>query len=226
GLTCFDIAGGQYGVYTNAIINRCEVSHITDPGVGFSYSHGFTAQKIENCTVDGCEMGVYYEPTATNEIDGLLPAVYGTPIVIQNNTFTNVQAGVGVNYCHTNGTMGQVFVISNSFALLPDDESVAVQAKGGTASAFVVLNNMVELANQPPNDSETDCGFVFGGVLNLIVISNSVNIHSSSDYFIIDDPTVATRALSANTDHNQALLQISDLMGYCYPYMQQAIPSP
>jgi hypothetical protein len=222
GVTCFDIAGGQYGVYTNAIIDQCQVSHITDPGVGFLYSHGFTAQNIQNCTVDGCEVGVYYEPTATNE---LCPVVYGTPIVIQNNLFTNVQSGVYVCY-HPGSTIGQVCVISNSFGLLPNAGAFAISAAGGMASAFVILNDTVELANQAPNDSETDYGFFLGDISNLIVISNSVNIHGSSDYLIIDDASVATRALTGNTDHNQAPLEILDAAEHYYPATQQSIPGP
>jgi hypothetical protein len=222
GITCFDIAGGQYGVYTNAIINQCQVSNITDPSAGFVYSHGFTAQNIQNCTVDGCDVGVYFEPTAANEF---CPIVYGTPIIIQNNTFTNVQTGVYVSY-HPGATIGQVCVVSNSFGLLPNDSASAIYAGGGMASAFVVLNDTVELANQPPSDSESDVGFFFGDVCNLIVISNSVNIHNSFDYLVIDDASVATRALTGNTDHNQAPLETLDAQEHYYPFMQQSIPSP
>jgi hypothetical protein len=52
----------------------------------FTYSHAFTAVNVENCFVEDCEIGVYFEPDGQTDDVG--------SVLIRSNQFVNVDHGV------------------------------------------------------------------------------------------------------------------------------------
>src|SRR5258708_11340201 len=55
GLTTMSVFGPSPNTLTNAVIRRCTVSGVR---THFTYSHGFTASRVENCLVNDCHVAV------------------------------------------------------------------------------------------------------------------------------------------------------------------------
>src|SRR5262249_55207886 len=85
GLSTLTLTGPGQNSLQNGIVRRCTVSGVRPY---FLYSHAFGAIRVENCVVDDCETGVYFEPGSA----GFESA--GSAVLIRSNAFLNVDQGI------------------------------------------------------------------------------------------------------------------------------------
>jgi hypothetical protein len=72
---------------TNVVVRRCRVDGMKPR---FAYSHAFTAVRVEDCFVNDCSIGVYFEPDGSTHDFG--------SVLIRSNQFVNVDSGVFLRF--------------------------------------------------------------------------------------------------------------------------------
>jgi len=83
GVTVLTLMPSPPDNFTNAVVRRCKVERIKP---NFTYSHAFSAVDVENCFVQDCQIGVYFEPDGQTDNVG--------SVLIRSNQFVNVDHGV------------------------------------------------------------------------------------------------------------------------------------
>lgn len=152
---------------TNAVIRRCTVKGLKQH---FPLSQGISGIQIENCLVEDCHFGAYYESTPT--------ANYG-PVLIRSNRFVNVNHGV--NLASSAGSR------LDSFTLL-DNEIVLSSAYGGglsicdvcsvgpsgTITNVTVLNNVIRFEDWSSRPFAGEGGLFYSDMQHAVFGNNVI----------------------------------------------------
>lgn len=171
GLTAFAIIGQSSGRLLNTTVRRCTVSGVRP---WFSYSHGFGAGCIENCRVDDCEVGVYFEPN---------PEGFDSPgpVVVRSNQFVNVVFGISVDF-HPRAHFESLLCAGNEIVL----DSATPQGFGirfcdnclpgpsGTITNLLILNNVIRYSGWATPSGSVPGGLMYSDIHHAVYANNLV----------------------------------------------------
>lgn len=168
GVSAVAMAGPGRETLRNAIIRRCAVIGI---GPYFAYSHGFGANLIENCLVDDCAIGAYYEP------GGGLDSI-GT-VLIRSNVFRNVVFGITVDF-HPGAHFDSLLCLDNEIVLSDTAVlgygirlcDVCTPGLGGVVTNLLALNNTVRYPQWGPGP--TAGGLMYADIQHAVYGNNLI----------------------------------------------------
>ena len=192
GLTTLTLQGPAPHLLTNAVVRGCTIAGVKSY---FRYSTAFSAIHVENCLVDDCQSGVYFEPNPSWGDN------FG-PVLVRSNRFLNVQSGVDLTFaagakfdsltCLKNevvlaGTAGWGFAALDTLSPGPS----------GSTTNITLLNNIVRYSDWLPHATLVDGGLycsdihnaVFGNNVVLLGTAGALRLRSCPSGFI-PTPTV------------------------------------
>jgi hypothetical protein len=184
GLSVLGLAVSPPHSLTNAIIRRCTVKGVKPY---FSYSHAFGAVRIEDCLVEDCGVGVYFEPDAKT-VDSL------GQILIRSNRFINVNYGVALasqpaaefdsilfqdNEVVLSGGGGAGFSVCDTCNLGPS----------GTVTNITLLNNIIRYADWMPRPANPEGGLPYTNMRHALFGNNLVTIGTAYDFRVRSCPS-------------------------------------
>jgi len=175
GLTTVTVAPFPSRTLTNAAIRRCTVSGVKPY---FTYSDGFTAVQVENCQVDDCGAGIYFEPDPTQREN------VGS-VLIRSNVFLNVNQGVVLQF-RPNAQFDSLTCVANEIVLsgvggsgVAACDTCSVGASGSMTS-LTVLNNLVRYADWSVHPENFDVGLVSSDIHNAVFGNNLIVLGTPS----------------------------------------------
>lgn len=177
GITVLTVAGQDTGQMRNAVVRRCTVTGMRGK---FINSKAFTAAWVEDCHVEDCGIGVYFEP----EI-GFLQSV-GT-VLVRSNRFLNVDHGVYL-FLHANTVFDTLLAWENdvvfagrgargwAFAACDTCEG----GQPGTITNFVVLNNRVGYTNWTLRPTGLESGLHASNIRHAVFGQNTIALRNAN----------------------------------------------
>jgi hypothetical protein len=154
---------------TNAVVRRCTVSGVRSQ---FIYSTGFGVQHVENCLVEDCQKGAYYEPD-TNNVD-----TFGQ-VIIRSNRFLNVNLGVYVQ-SHPKSQIDSIACLANEI-VLTDSLGLGIGAcdtcwegDPGSITNMTVLNNVIRYPSWTPLAVNSAPGLYYSDIHHAVFGNNVV----------------------------------------------------
>jgi hypothetical protein len=176
GLTVVAVLGQGTGRLRNAVVRRCTVAGMRPH---FANSKAFTAARVEDCVVNDCDIGVYFEPEK-----GIVESL--GPVLVRSNQFLRVNSGVYL-LMHAGTVFDSLTCLGNEvvFAGLGYRGwgfaacDTCATGPSGTITNFTVLNNCIRYADWVARPSGVDNGVhhsdiqhaVFGN--NLLVMGHA-----------------------------------------------------
>ena len=175
GITVVTMVAKPPATLSNGVIRRCTVTGVKSHSV---YSSAFTAAHVEDCLVQDCGVGIYFEPNA-----GHISSV--GPVLIRNNKFVNVNSGVNFLF-HPGAQFEALTLVGNEIVLNPAGGgwglSVCDTCQPGTSGSITnvtALNNIVRYPDWTPHPANPEGGLsysdmhqaVYGG--NIIALGNA-----------------------------------------------------
>ncbi len=167
---------GNGGSITNNAIRRCTVRDLW-PAFPLN-AHAFGATTIENCVIENCSEGVYFEPDSVVDYLG--------PITIRSNRFLNVTTGVLVRFWPAR-QFGSILMSANEIALVPGRRGwafVSLDAHPVGPSASITnaafLNNVVRYSDWLPRPGSIEGGLHYSDIRNALFLNNLITLGTSS----------------------------------------------
>ena len=163
-VTCCAIGADPIFSLQNAVISNCAILNVQSD---FPFTQGLSAPVVENCTVNGCSTGVYYENATA-------------PCIVRNNSFANVVRGVHAVE-DPDYRLPSLLVDGNLFNMTCSHDAWAINGYGvgnGNFGSVVVTNNTILF----PDCSDPSCGGVgFNNTDSLTVENNEITFGSAPD---------------------------------------------
>lgn len=162
---------GAFGSLTNAVVRRCTVR-----GIGSHFPHGshaFCAIHVENCMVDDCGEGVYFEPDFNIDYLG--------PIMVRSNLFVNVDQGLLLRF-HAGRQFGPITFIGNEIVLARRGGWAfsACDACGpgpsGSITNVTALNNLVRYADWSQRPGNWEGGLLYSDIRHAVFANNTITL--------------------------------------------------
>ena len=177
GLTVVTVAGQGTGQLRNAVVRRCTVSGVRPY---FAKSKAFTAAWVEDCLVDNCEMGVYFEPQP-----GVLESI--GPVLVRSNAFLNVVNGVYLSM-HPSSAFDSLTVLDNEIVLAGTGQrgwgvaccDTCRIGPPGTITNVVVLRNRLRYPDWSARPSALDSGLLYSDIQHAIFGGNLVQLGTTA----------------------------------------------
>jgi hypothetical protein len=180
-MSAIAVVGAEAGSVHNAVIRRCSVIGVANQ---FTYSHGFGGNWIENCFVDDCQVGAYFEPTINPALgyDSIGPAT------LRSNRFVNVVRGVSVDF-HPGAHLESLVCLGNEIVLSGrESRGYGVGACDtcsagipGTITNLTALNNIIRYPGWTARPSAPEEGLVYGDVQHAIYGNNVIALGTQNE---------------------------------------------
>jgi len=175
GLTTVVCAAAPPDTLTNAVIRGCTISGLKPY---FSYSHGFSANHVENCFVSDCTQAVYFEPDA--RVDDL------GPVLVRSNQFVNVDNGVYLT-SHPGTLFDSITCLNNEVVLNGGSgwgfAACDACAPGPSASItnVTMLNNIIRYRDWLPRPSGAGGGVYYTDIRHGVFGNNVIALGTPND---------------------------------------------
>lgn len=177
GVTAVTMVGDGNGRLRNAVARRVTVSGLRSR---FSYSQGFTAAHVEDCRVEDCGVGVYFEPNATG-----LQSV--GPVVVRGNQFHGVNHGVRALML-PGAVFDSILMRDNSITMATSGASgwafsacdTCINGPSGTVTNVVAIGNRIHYPGWQPHPARTDGGFHYSDIQHAVFGRNLVALGTAS----------------------------------------------
>jgi hypothetical protein len=167
---------GTAGSITNALVRRCTISGIKPHFP--QGSHGFSANLIEDCVVDNCEIASYFEPHAALDYVG--------PVILRSNRFLNVDSGLLLRF-HPGRQFGPLASIGNEIVLNQGNNGFAIggcdlcgAGPSGSITNLTAIGNLVRYSDWLPRPANAEGGFLYTDIQNAVFANNIVALGTSS----------------------------------------------
>jgi hypothetical protein len=209
GLTVLLMAANPPDTLTNALIHRCTVAGVRSR---FNYSHGMVAVQVEDCVVDDCQVGVYFEP---NTFDYQSVG----PVVLRRNKFLNVDFGVYLQY-HAGAQFDSIACIDNEITLNPGSTwglnlcDTCEAGQSGTITNVIALNNIVRYPDWLPRPDSLAGAFYYTDMHHAVFGNNVIALGNPSSLRVRDFPAGVIPAAPAIEDCDGAIVVPPVLAGY------------
>jgi hypothetical protein len=175
-LTAIALAAFPPDTLTNAVIRRCTVTGV---GQHFETSQAFAAMHMENCLIEDCNVGLYFEPLAPNGDD------IG-PVFVRSNRFLNVDNGIFVRD-HPGAQFDSLTCLDNEIVLrgvvagwgIASCDVCAV-GPSGSISNVTALNNIIRYADWQPRP-RNDGGIFYSDIQHAVYGNNIIALGSEND---------------------------------------------
>lgn len=175
GVTIVVCAAQAPNTVTNALIRRCVVRDLKPY---FTYSQGFTANRIEHCTVQNCHKAVYFEPD---------PAVADNlgPVLVLSNQFVYVNQGIYLS-SHPGAQfdsltcLGNEIILTSGLATGIGSCDVCSPGPSGTIRALIAVNNIVRFPDWTSTQYGSSVGVFYTDIQHGVFVNNVVALASSS----------------------------------------------
>ena len=166
---------------TNAVVRRCTVTGVRDH---FYSAQGIQATHMENCLVEECHIGSYFEPTPSDN--------YGS-VLLRSNRFVNVTHGLYVG-SRADSKLDSFTLIDNEFilsglagtALLVCD--VCNAGPSGTITNLTMLNNVIRYAEWTSRPSAPDGGLSYTDMRHAVFANNVVALGTVNSFRVRQCP--------------------------------------
>jgi hypothetical protein len=175
GLTVLMVLANAQDILTNAIVRRCTVrgmkSHFRD-------SKGLSAVHAENCLIEDCQIGLYFEPDGAN-VDHL------GPVLIRSNQFVNVISGLYI-LSLPGAQMDSVSLLDNEIVLSGEGGwglatcDTCSGGQSGSITNVTARNNIVRFAGWLPHPTRSDGGLHYGDMHHAIFANNVIALGTPS----------------------------------------------
>jgi hypothetical protein len=170
GLSTVTVTGIGANSLQNAIVRRCTVSGVRSY---FLYSHGFGATRVENCRVEDCQTGIYFEPGSEGS-----DSVGGT-VLIRSNAFINVDQGIYM-FFHPQAPFESLFCQGNEIVLNAGPGygiaacDVCVPGPNGIITNLLALNNIIRFSDWAPHPDFLKGGLACSDIHHAVFGNNVV----------------------------------------------------
>jgi hypothetical protein len=176
GITTVLLAAFPPNTLTNAIVRRCSVLGLKSH---FAYSDAFTTTHVENCLVDDCGVGVYFEPNPENW-DNI-----GRPVLVRSNQFLNVLKGVYF-LMYPASKFDSIICADNEIVLAGAGGwglaacDTCLPGESGSITNFTALNNVVRYPGWLNRPFSPDGGIGYTDIQNAVFGNNVVALGNPS----------------------------------------------
>jgi hypothetical protein len=159
---------GAGGSLTNAVVRGCTVTGMRDY---FTISEGFGGNHVENCTVEDCTRGMYFEPDP--RIDSL------GPVLIQSNRFVRVNVGVAM-LMYPGRQFDSLTCLGNEIVLAQHagwgffNCDVCLAGPSGSMTNVTFLNNIIRYGDWAPRPNSVEGGFFYTNMRNMVFGNNVI----------------------------------------------------
>ncbi len=173
GLTGITLLAKPPNSVTNGVVRRCTVSGVRSH---FTYSHAFAAVQVENCLVDDCVNGVYFEPDAHLDDIG--------PVLVRSNQFLNVNSGVFM-LSHASAKFDSLTCLNNEIVLSGTGGwgfgvcDLCDAGPSATITNVTALNNVVRYPGWTTRPLYPDGGFFHGDIHQSVMGNNLIALGTS-----------------------------------------------
>jgi hypothetical protein len=176
GLTVVSLTAYPPDTLTNAIVRRCTVAALRPH---FGTSQAFSAVHVENCIVEDCSLGVYFEPFPPHGDD------LG-PVLVRSNRFVNVDSGVFI-LDHPGGQFDSLTCLDNEIVLAGHKGwgiaacDVCAIGPSGSITNVTALNNIIRYADWQPRPDREEGGFLYSDIHHAVVGNNIIVLGTARD---------------------------------------------
>jgi hypothetical protein len=177
GVTGVVLVGDGAAQLRNAVVRRCTVRGLRSR---FTYSHAFSATLVEDCQVEDCGAGVYFEPNA-----GGLQSV--GPVVVRRNQFKNVAQGIyllmlpGAAFDSILAHDNQVLLtpgVANAWGFNACDTCAA--GPSGTITNVVLLHNRIHYPDWQPRPAGGEGGLHYSDIQHAVFGRNLITLGNAN----------------------------------------------
>ncbi len=168
GFTGFSFQDSAPSTLTNAIIRRCTVLGVRSR---FIYSQAFSCNFVENCVVDDCGRGFYFEPLAGQNFGAT---------TIRSNRFLNVSQGIYVE-SHPGAQIDSIMCLGNEIALIGGVGFYGLAScdtckpgPSGSITNVTALNNVIRYPDWQPRPAAIEGGFAYGDIRHAVYGNNVI----------------------------------------------------
>jgi hypothetical protein len=173
GVTALGLFTSHPNTVTNAVVRRCTITGLRSH---FRYSNGVFANHAENCLVQDCGSGSYFEPS---------PVLVVGSVLIRSNQFINVDYGVPL-VAYSSEQLGSVTCLNNEILLNGVGGwgigflDTAVAGRGSSVTNMTALNNIIRYADWVPRPTYPDRGVFYSDIHNAVFGNNVVVLGTAS----------------------------------------------
>ncbi len=184
GLTTVALLTASPTRLTNAVVRRCTVAGVKSH---FLISDGISAIHLENCRVEDCDRGVYFEPD-TNNVDNV------GPVLIRSNQFVNVNSGVFV-LSHPSAQFDSITCSGNDIALVGTGGwgfgawDTSAPGTSGSITNVTALNNIIRYVDWAPRPASLDRGLFYSDIHHAVFGNNVVVLGTPSALRVREFPS-------------------------------------
>ncbi len=201
GLTVMLMAAHPPDALTNAVIRRCTVAGVKSP---FAYSHAMSATHVEDCFVDDCEVGVYFEPNV-GDFQSL------GPVVVRRNQFVNVD--FGMFFLHHAGAQFDTVTYTGNEIVLSEGGGwglsicdVCETGTSGSVTNVTVLNNIVRYSDWLPRPASQNGGIIYTDMRHAVFGNNVIALGTANSLRVRQFPAGFIPGSSSSEDCDGAIV--------------------